>query len=400
MNTRVRWSLAVVAAYALVPGASRASAQAGGAPPPGVHGVPPGEARSVSGRVVRGGATDAPAVTGAWVVLHRVGSDHAAPLDSMRTDARGGYHFRYRTSGDPRAVYFVSSTYAGIAYFTAPLRTAAVHGDDAALVLHDTTSAAVPIRVRARHVVLSAPGVNAVRSVVEVFELSNDSSVTRVAAGDTGVVWESRLVEGARNAQVGAADFSAGAVRFDAGRVRLAAPFAPGLKQFSFSYELPKGAEYRLPVAAPAELVEVLIEDGLGRAEGGGLIAAGPTTVSGRTFARFLGQDVRGGAVITMRAPTDGSGSGNRMRVLAIVAALGAVLLIGLARVLMRRSGAARRSSAPANAATLRARRAALDESFANIDRPTPEQRADHYEARAQVSQQITDAVAREQGLA
>ncbi len=401
MTSRLVHVAAAWAALSLVADPRPMAAQTPGAatPAPSVHGAPPGALRTVRGRVVRGGAAVARPMAGAWVVLHRVGSDHAAPLDSMRTDEHGAYAFSYRTSGDPRAVYFVSSAFGGIAYFTAPLQAAMVRGDDAELVVHDTTSAPVPIRVRARHIVLSAPDAKASRRVVEVFELSNDSSVTRVAAGDTGLVWQSAMIDGARNAAVGSSDFSVNAVRFVGGRVRLAAPFAPGLKQFSYAYEVPAGTEYRLAVAAPADLVEVLIEDGLGRAEGGGIIAAGPTTVSGRTFVRFLGQDVPANAVLTLHAPTQGAASGNQLRMLAIVAALGAVLLVGLARVMMRRSPTSRRAAAPMDAAALRARLAALDEVFANIDTPTPVQRADHYEARARLAQQITDAVAREQGL-
>lgn len=376
-----------------------ATAHAQGAPTArGVHGAAPGEARMVQGRVVRAGAAAARPLAGAWVVLHRVGSDRAAPLDSMRTDAAGGYRFRYRTSGDPRAVYFVSSAHGGIAYFTSPLQAARVTGDEAELVVHDTTSAPVPIRIRARHLVIAAPDSAGERAIVEIFELSNDSSVTRVAVGDTGVVWQSVVMEEARRPSVGRTDFSEGAVRFEDGRVRLSAPFAPGLKQFSFTYQVPEETDYAVRLAAPAEVLEVLIEDPLGRAEGGGLVSAGPTTLNGRTFARFLAQDAPDGAVLRISAPTEGSGSGPNLRVLAILTALGAVLLVGLARAMMRRSPPAR-GAAGGDAETLRRRLAGLEASFAQIEQPTADQRADHWQARARLHQEIADAVAREQGL-
>jgi hypothetical protein len=396
----------VVPSLVLAGGAWRAQAQTPSAAPPttpfvtpGVHGAVPGEARSVSGRVVRGRAGGPRPLGGAWVVLHRVGTDKAAPLDSVRTDATGKYAFAYRTSGDPRAIYFVSSVYGGVAYFSAPLRVATVRGDDAELVVHDTSSAPIPIRIRARHLVVSASDSGKTRAIIEIFELSNDSSVTRVAAGDTGTTWTSTLLAGARNGQVGRTDFSEEAVRFAAGRVRLTAPFAPGLKQFSFSYDVPVGTEYRLEVTEPAGVVEVLIEDGLGRAEGGGIAPAGPATVDGRTFSRFLAQDVHAGTSIRITAPTQGAVSRSQLRVLAIVAAVGLLLLLGLARTMMRRGAGASRARGPEDAAALRTRLAALDASFANIDQPSAEQRADHYEARAQLSTQIANAVAREQGL-
>ncbi len=360
-----------------------------------------GESRSVRGRVVRGGEASARPVAGAWVVLHRVGSDRAAPLDSVRTDAAGRYAFRYRTSGDAGALYFVSSTYGGIAYFTSPLRTAVVSGDDAELVAYDTTSAPVEIRVRARHVVFSAPDSTRTRTVVEIFELSNDSSVTRVARGDSGEVWASILLEGAREPRTGQTDFSPEAVRFVDGRARLVAPFAPGLKQVSFSYTLPAADEdFSLLVAAPADVVEVLVEDPLARVEGGGVVAAGPTTVSGRTYARFLGQNVGGNTVVRVHAPTRGPASSGQLRVFIIVAALGTALLVGLARAMMRRPLGTARPSGTGDVAELRAQLAALDASFANLDHPDADQRADHWQKRAHLSQQLTSALAREQGLA
>ncbi len=354
----------------------------------------------MQGRVVRGARTAVQPVANAWVVLHRVGTDRAAPLDSTRTDGVGRYTFRYRTSGDPNAVYFASSIFAGIAYFTPPLTARAVSGADAELMVHDTTSGPVPVHARARHVVFSAPGDDKRRIILEVYELSNDSTVTRVAAGDTGAVWEGMLLDGARSARVGQADFSGGAVRFEQGRARLAAPFAPGLKQFSYSYDLPVESEYSFMVDRPTDVLEVLVEDALGRAEGAGLASTGPTTTGGRTFARFVAQDVPTGAVVRVSAPGDGEVSGNQVRVLLIMTALGAVLLIGLARTMMGRPGRARRRRrGAASVVELRAELAALDAAFAATEQPTAEQRADHWQARAHLAKQISDAVAREQGL-
>lgn len=394
------YAAAALAAVVVLPCVASAQTAAPRTPPVGsAHGTPPGEVRSVRGRVVRGTRTAAEPVARTWVVLHRVGTDRAAPLDSMRTDAAGRYAFRYRTSGDPDAVYFTSSVYAGIAYFTSPLTAREVTGADAELVVHDTTSGPVPVHQRARHVVFSAPGDAERRIILEVYELSNDSTVTRVATGDTGVVWEGVLLDGARNARVGQTGFSGGAVRFEQGRVRLAAPFAPGLKQFSFSYEVPAETEYAFLVAGPTDVLEVLVEDALGRAEGAGLASTGATTSGGRTFARFVAQDVPAGAVVRVSAPGADAVSGNQVRVLLIMTALGAVLLIGLARTMMARGGRARRRRSAASVAELRAELTALDAAFAATANPTAEQRADHWQARAHLTKQISDAVAREQGL-
>ncbi len=372
-------------------------------PPPVIgspHGAAPSEARSVQGRVVRGSRTVLQPVVGAWVVLHRVGTDRAAPLDSVRSGGAGQYAFRYRTSGDPNAVYFVSSVHDGIAYFTAPFTTRAVSGDDAELVVHDTTSAPIPIRVRGRHVVFAAPGENERRTVLEVYELSNDSTLTRVAGGANGVVFQAPLPRDARNARLAQSDFSAGAVRFEGGALRLTAPFAPGLKQLSFSYDLATSTEYSMTLTASADVFEVLIEDALGRVEGGSLASRGPTVTDGRTFARFVGQDVAAGTVIRVSAPGSSATSGSELRVLALMTALGAVLLVGLARAMFRRRGGARRRHPASSAAAVRAQLAALDAAFAKIEQPTDAQRADHWQDRAHLDAQLRDAVAREQGLA
>jgi hypothetical protein len=266
-------------------------------------------------------------------------------------------------------------------------------------VVHDTTSGPIPIAIRGRHVVIASPDAEGRRAVIEVFELSNDSSVTRLAAGDTGVVWQAPLLVGARDAKVGETDFSNGAVRFESGRVRLSAPFAPGLKRFSYRYTIPATESLAFVVGEPVAVLELLLEDALGRAEGGGLAPTGPATVSGRAFSRFLAQDVPAGADIRVSLPGPSGTSGMPLRVLAIMAALGAVLLVGLARTMMRRQAQAARPRATEDAAALRERLAALDTAFANLAQPTAEQRADHWQARAHLSQQITDAVAREQGL-
>jgi hypothetical protein len=223
-----------------------------------------------------------------------------------------------------------------------------------------------------------------------------------VARADTGAVWESVLLDGAREARLGQSDFSAETVRFADGRVRILAPFAPGLKQLSFSYTVPADErELSLLVAAPADVMEVLVEDPLGGVVGGGLVAAGPATVSGRSFLRFLGQDIRANAVVRVRTPSRTPVSDNQVRVLVIVAALGAALLVGLARAMLRRppGAAVARSGAP-DVAGLRAQLAALDESYSNIEHPTADERADHWQKRAHINQQLTNALAREQGLA
>ena len=75
--------------------------------------------RTVEGRVRRpmgesGDSTGMGPTPGVWVTLHRVARESAGPIDSVRTDAAGRYRFRYTPFGTSDAVYFASTTYAGI----------------------------------------------------------------------------------------------------------------------------------------------------------------------------------------------------------------------------------------------------------------------------------------------
>jgi hypothetical protein len=169
-----------------------------------------GTSRVLEGRITRPGAAGrALPVAGEWAVLHRVGSDAAAPLDSMRTRADGGFAFRYRATGDSNAVYFVSTTRGGVAYFTPPTREAAVRGGMADLTVFDTTSGPVPITVRGRHLIVTAPdsATGTTRTVIEVYELSNDSSVTRVPGQAQTPTFGRRCQMASRRSRVGKGTF-------------------------------------------------------------------------------------------------------------------------------------------------------------------------------------------------
>ena len=296
--------------------------------------------RRVTGRIVTpGDPHEMRPIVGAWVTLHRVGADHAGPLDSVRTNARGAYDFRYRPSGRSDAIYFVSAMYAGIAYFSAPLRRPVVSGDDAEITVFDTTSAPVPIHVRGRHVVVSAASAGRERQVIEVYELANDSSVTRVAP-DTGTTFTALVPPNATGFVVGQGDVPPDAVAYANGRARVLAPFAPGIKQLAFAYTLPADAfPLSIPVRDTTNVLEVMIEEPTGRAEGPGLVEQNPAVVEGRTFKRWLAADVPGAAVIRIDLPPPPFGK-RALYVMVVAIVLGAAMLGALARAFWRRPAA------------------------------------------------------------
>ena len=185
----------------------------------------------MEGRILRPDSSGEPRpLAGQWVVLHRVGSDRAGPLDSVRSGATGAFRFRYRTSGSPEALYFVSSMYRGIAYFSPPLRSAVVRGGDGDILVYDTTTDTAGLRVEGRHFVLSLPR-GSRREIAEIFELENPGPRTIVAADSATPAWATAVPRDVEDIRVAPGDVAAAAVVFRPGRAELYAPLSPGLRQ-------------------------------------------------------------------------------------------------------------------------------------------------------------------------
>ena len=288
---------------------------------------------------------DAHPVTGSMVTLHRVGSDTAGAIDSVRSDARGRYRFSFRPSGAEGAVYFAAVLFGGVAYFTAPLGSTTSEGESAEITVFDTASTGIDIAVRGRHLAISAPSTTGNRSVVDVFELGNDSLRTLVAASASAATWRVVLPEGAANATVlrDAGDIAAAAWWWTPAQRRSSRPLQPGLKQLALRYEL---------AALHDSLTIPLIE-----ATGGARAAArrgrrprvrrwshGERSVPSRERrAARCAQDVPASAVLTVVFPKSGSATRGRPWLLAL---LGALVAAVVGAALLWRSRDARRASA------------------------------------------------------
>jgi hypothetical protein len=301
------------------------------------EGIPAGP-QVVSGQVVRPGTDKMIPVPNVMVTLHRVGSDRAAPLDSARADSRGRYAFRFVRSGDPRAIYFVSASYGGIAYFTPPLAHATVKGAEAEIAVFDTTSGPVPISSRGHHVVVSAVDANGMRSVTEVYELANDSSVTRVAGANGGEVWSAVVPARAGDFQVAQGDIPPQAVKFEKGKALVLAPIAPGLKQLAFTYSIPASAfPLSIPVTRDTQIFEVLIEEEKGSVTGAQLKEKDPVAIEKRNFRRFLASDVPANSVSIIDLPALGGTRDIDPRyMIALTVVFGGAMIFALARALRR----------------------------------------------------------------
>ena len=280
-------------------------------------------------------------VSGAWVVLHRVGPDRAGPLDSIQSDARGRYSFNYVRSGSEDAVYFVSASHDGIAYFTPPLTGPDVSGEDGEITVFDTTSGHVPVTLRGHHVVVSAADANAQRSIVEVYDLSNDSSVTLVAVGDapSGATWQTHISPGAANFKVDQGDISPAAVTYDKGVVSVFAPLAPGVKQLAFSYSLPaKTFPLKLPLEKETGVYEIMIEEKAGSVTGPHLKEVEAVNVGDRNFRRFLASDMPQNSVaIIDLPPPPATHTIDRRYLVALTLLIGGSMILALAQALRRR---------------------------------------------------------------
>ena len=297
------------------------------------------ESSSVAGRVVKPGGDSVVAVANAWVTLHRVGTDHAGPVDSTHTSAAGRYSFTYKRRGVSDAIYFVSSSHDGVAYFSHPLNAGEEKGDDAEIVVFDTTSRRVPMTIRGRHLIVSRAAADGLRTVTEVFEISNDSSVTRVAPNesDAAAVWSSLLPGGASTPVVADGDIPAAAVRFANSRALVYAPFAPGMKQLAFHYDLPADAfPLRIPFENAAVVFEVLVEDPTGTATGARLAAVAPVAIEGHEFRRYLASDVPANAVAVVSVP-EVKQPPALLYVAGLTLLIGGAMTVTLARALRRR---------------------------------------------------------------
>jgi hypothetical protein len=354
--------------------------------------------RTLSGRVVRPGRSGMVTVSRAWVTLHRVAADSSGPVDSVRTDANGRYSLRYKPAGGD-AVYFASSTYSGVAYFTTPLPPRDAAGDDAEITVFDTTSAPVPVHTRGRHLVVSSSNVDGRRTLVEVFELSNDSTVTAVSGARGRATWSAPLSPNGRDFQVGQSDIGVNAVQFRDGRLLVYASFSPGIRQIAFSYSVPASDfPLEIPVGDPVGVFEVLVEDPGATASGGGLAEQQPVSLEGRSFRRFLAQDVRSGAklVISVGAPT--APRGNRMlRVPVVVAAVVMSLALAFALTRRRSAGVLVHAEAPHDAAHIARDIAELDDAFERVESPSDAERDTYHQRREALKARLSAALAKEE---
>lgn len=369
-----------------------ARAQAGG---------PGAVVRVIEGRVYTPAPDgDVSAVSGSWITLHRVAPGDAGPLDSTRTDATGRYSISYRRVATDSAVFFVSASHDGITYFSSPLPDADVRGEDADMVVYDTTSTGVSLTVRGRHVIVGALDSTRRHPVVEIFDILNDTTVTLVASGERAT-WQTVLPDGAQDVRLTAGDISPDAVVVRDGRIGIFSPMTPGVRQIGFAYSLPVSSfPMSLPAEQPVALLELLIEDPMATVVGPTVEPADSVEAEGRTFRRFMGQDVPTGSVIRVDVPAPPAAP-RTLYYTTIVIALGMLMLLALGRSVRRHRSmplALPGSGMTGDADDLAARIAALDAAFQRRRNPTEVERQEYLRTRGGLKAMLTDALMQQDG--
>lgn len=360
----------------------------------------PGIASRVEGRVVRGQRAGTTPVVNQWVVLHRVGRDRAGPIDSVRTSPSGAYRMSYHTSGDSTALYFVSTTYGGVAYFTSPLRVPVVSGDAAQLTVFDTTSGPVPIRVAGRHLIIGTPQASGRRPVGEVYDLENDTTVTVVARDSLTPVWTTHVPASAAAFQLNTrGDLVNGAITRNGSTVGLLVPISPGIRQIAFTYELPSNAfPLSVPVERPTGVFELLVQEPTTRVQGIAFHETPPQAVEGRTFRRFLAQDVAASAVIRVDVPRVIGAERERVYIgvaTVLLAAMAAALVLTARRSFSRVRATPKSQAEPKSEQLLRAI-ATLDAEFERVPAPDNVARASYEARRAELKRELLEMLAAE----
>src|SRR5215510_4478967 len=359
----------------------------------------------VDGQVVRGTRAGPIPVANQWVVLHRLVADRSqsGPIDSMRTDAKGRYSFRYAGVSDSGMIFFATTSHGGIVYPTSPFRSTRVSGDDAMLTVFDTTSGKVALTLGGRHLIVGAPKPNGTRAIAEVFDLQNDSTVTVIARDSVTPIYAIRIPENATNFRAnGGPAFAGGAVTRTGSTVGLFAPVSPGIKQFAFTYDLPaKAFPLTIPTESPTGVFEILVEDPKAEVRAPSLREVAPQSLEGRTFRRFLAQNLAPKTEVRVNLPR--IAIADRLRIYLVVGLTLLGLMVVALLFAMRRPRVAR--VAPVTPAavpeprsqTLARAIVELDDSVDTVT-TTGDARDAYASRRTALKAQLSDALAAERG--
>jgi hypothetical protein len=336
-----------------------------------------------TGRVL---TADSASVSGARVVLHRIGQDSQGPIDSTRSDRRGRFQFSFHP--DSGAFYLLSAEHAGIEYFSQPVPTNPEQPDTGIPILVYDTSSSAPVSLEARHIVVSRPGQDGSRSVLDLMVLRNDSRLTRIAADTSRPTWSGPLPAGSIGLDVAESDFSRDALARRGDSVTVLAPFSPGEKQLTVQYLSPSNLPViELPFDRSGVTINVLAEEAGVKVSGSAVALADTQVLQGRSFRRWTGVSQPGG-VVRIQLPRTGRAPS---WLLALLVGTLTITLAGAGWRLLRTRSAA----ADPRAGELVDALATLDIGYAGRESETPADQWSSYLAeRARIKAQLEASLA------
>ncbi len=283
---------------------------------------------SLTGQTARIQNGDTVPVPGVTITLHRVSRTVQGAIDSVVSGPDG--RFRFRSTGDTAAIYLVSARYAGIEYFSEPVRAPGAGG--VTLVVSDTSSNA-PVRLSARHVIVRPPDESGTRAVLDLLSIRNDGPDTRIGRDSLAASWQVVLPAGAVQPEVPEGDVSPTAIRFRGDTMFVLAPIAPGRKNVMVSYRLPVDKQSPKWIA-PVDSFDLLVEEPGATVHGAGLASAAPVELMGTTLRRWTVAPPTGDAgEVRFRGSSTPFG-----RALYWLVGLAGLLLLGGAVVAFRRT--------------------------------------------------------------
>lgn len=248
-----------------------------------------------SGRVVRLTGRDTVIAPGAQVILHRVTVSKSGPIDSSHADARG--RFDFPVVPDTGAVYLVSARWQGVEYFAAPVDLRGDRSDTGMMVVVSDTSSRAPIRLVARHLIVSPVDSDGMRDVVDLFVITNPGPATRVSRDSLHPTWAAALSPYAVNIHGGNSDFSLSAMALRGDTVALYAPIPPGQRNLEFDYQIPpRSREFAIPVDESAPVSNIVSSDRSIAVRGS--YARDDTIIDGKPYARWKGSLAAGTPVL------------------------------------------------------------------------------------------------------
>ena len=291
---------------------------------------------SVSGRVLRGGRDTVP-LANAWVVLHKITRETGAPVDSVRSDARGRYRIQLRQP-DSGSVYVVSAWFDSLAYFSLPLNVIdrpAVHVED--IMTFPTSASGPPLRLARRLATVAAAHDDGTREVLEILELENPGVTTRITKDTLAPTWAGAVPRNAGQFKGGQGDISPEAMVFKNDSIYVLGPIPPGpVKQLSYGYSLPAGTRtLAIPIDQATTELNLLIEDTAAVVHAPKLDSLGVSELEQRRFAAYRAGPLAPGDRVEIVLPP----TGFRAQALLpyVIALLAAGMVVALVWALRKR---------------------------------------------------------------